>query len=142
VHRELLSGQEQVRVDDRGHHERPSEHAARGVEETFVAQERLTTLGDSTLRLGRGFHLTARPYDGDSALLDRFRVTLNFSDRPETLVVPFEAVKTFIDPSVKFGLKFDDQDSDEDDDGPDDDTPGGPPSKGAEVVRLDRFRKG
>lgn len=84
-------------------------------------------------------------FDDLAVMGDRFRVTLNFSDRPETLVVPFEAVKTFIDPSVKFGLKFDDQDAADDpeeDDGPDDDTPGGGAPKGAEVVRLDQFRKG
>ena len=45
---------------------------------------------------------------------DRFSVTLNFSDMPQTLVVPFEAVRTFVDPSVKFGLKFDGQEADED----------------------------
>jgi hypothetical protein len=92
---------------------------------------------------------------------DRFRVTLNFSNQPETLVVPFEAVKTFIDPSAKFGLKFDDHESDEmvldledieaieNDDTPDDEPPEGSPdgpSDGkprstADVVNLDRFRK-
>lgn len=89
---------------------------------------------------------------------DRFRVTLNFSNQPETLVIPLDAVKTFVDPSVKFGLKFDDHDEDEDaegearfqqnvaageieDDGPDEgpDGPGSRPS--ADVVSLDRFRK-
>ncbi len=45
---------------------------------------------------------------------DRFQVRLSFSERPETLVVPFAAVLTFIDPSVKFGLKFDEDDTDED----------------------------
>ncbi|MEO1273953.1 MAG: ClpXP protease specificity-enhancing factor SspB, partial [Pseudomonadota bacterium] len=49
-------------------------------------------------------------YEDLAVMADRFRVTLNFADQPETLVIPFEAVKTFIDPSVKFGLKFDDQD--------------------------------
>ena len=38
---------------------------------------------------------------------DRFQVTLNFSDSPRRLVIPFDAVKTFVDPSVEFGLKFD-----------------------------------
>jgi hypothetical protein len=85
---------------------------------------------------------------------DRFRVTLNFSNTPETLVIPFEAVKTFIDPSVKFGLKFDDQESDEmmldlevvpTEEPPDDDKPPKPdkkaPRSSADVVSLDRFRK-
>jgi hypothetical protein len=90
---------------------------------------------------------------------DRFRVTLNFSNQPEILVVPFEAVKTFIDPSAKFGLKFDDHDSDEmvldlddiadpeesGDEINDDEPPAGPddgqPRSSADVVNLDRFRK-
>ena len=94
---------------------------------------------------------------------DRFSLTLNFSNQPETLVIPFEAVKTFVDPSAKFGLKFDDQESDsmlldlsdieasngqEDNDGAettDDDNGDGPggatPPSSADVVSLDRFRK-
>jgi len=90
---------------------------------------------------------------------DRFRVTLNFSNQPEILVVPFEAVKTFIDPSAKFGLKFDDHDSDEmvldlddvadpeesGDEINDDEPPASPddskPRSSADVVNLDRFRK-
>ncbi|MEO1492867.1 MAG: ClpXP protease specificity-enhancing factor SspB [Pseudomonadota bacterium] len=43
---------------------------------------------------------------------DRFSVTLNFSDQPQTLVVPLDAIRTFVDPSVKFGVKFDAQDAD------------------------------
>lgn len=35
-----------------------------------------------------------------------FEVTLTFSKMPETLVVPWTAVKSFFDPSVKFGLQF------------------------------------
>ena len=96
-------------------------------------------------------------FDDLAVMGDRFRVTLNFSNKPETLVVPFEAVKTFIDPSVKFGLKFDDQDEEDEDetesaapapsaaeDGPgDDEPPGGGSGQGrGEVVSLDRFRKG
>ena len=70
-----------------------------------------------------------------------FRVTLNFGDNPEPLVIPFDAVRTFVDPSVEFGLRFethDDEDEDEDDDGPDDDPP---PPQDAQIVRLDKFRK-
>jgi hypothetical protein len=97
---------------------------------------------------------------GDLAVMDdRFTVTLNFSNQPETLVIPFESVKTFIDPSAKFGLKFDDHESDEivvtlddietegpdADDDDDDDTPpepgGSKPHPSADVVNLDRFRK-
>lgn len=88
---------------------------------------------------------------------DRFRVTLNFSNEPETLVVPFSAVKTFVDPSAKFGLKFDDHDSDEPQlevlsaglsrtgqvPGDDDEAEDGDdaPHPSADVVSLDRFRK-
>jgi hypothetical protein len=38
---------------------------------------------------------------------DRFSVTLSFNGRNERLVVPYEAVSAFADPSVKFGLQFD-----------------------------------
>ena len=35
-----------------------------------------------------------------------FEVTLSFSGKPETLIVPFAAVSQFSDPSVGFGLQF------------------------------------
>lgn len=73
-----------------------------------------------------------------------FSVTLNFGNQPEPLVIPFDAVRTFVDPSVEFGLRFethsdaeDDEDEDEDDDGDDDPTP----PRDAQVVSLDKFRK-
>lgn len=73
---------------------------------------------------------------------DGFSVTLNFGNQPEPLVVPFDAVRTFVDPSVEFGLRFetraeDEEEEDEDEDDGDDD----PPPHDAEIVRLDRFRK-
>jgi uncharacterized protein len=37
---------------------------------------------------------------------DRFEVKLSFGSVPEKLVVPFEAVKAFYDPSAQFGLQF------------------------------------
>jgi uncharacterized protein len=37
---------------------------------------------------------------------DRFEVELSFDNIPEKLVVPFAAVKGFLDPSVQFGLQF------------------------------------
>ena len=43
---------------------------------TFVAQDRLTTLGDVTLTLARGFYLTARPYNGDANNLGIYRAAL------------------------------------------------------------------
>lgn len=78
-----------------------------------------------------------------------FAVTLNFGDQPEPLYIPFDAIRTFVDPSVEFGLRFeapsdDDEDEDDEDDGDDDggDDPTPDPERhDAEVVRLDRWRK-
>ncbi|MEM1274587.1 MAG: ClpXP protease specificity-enhancing factor SspB [Pseudomonadota bacterium] len=79
-----------------------------------------------------------------------FDITLNFGDRPEPLRVPFEAILTFVDPSVEFGLRFETRADSEDDDPdgtPPSPSPDGPvngedsPSKDAEIVSLDRFRK-
>ena len=76
---------------------------------------------------------------------DGFAITLNFGDQPEPLYVPFDAISTFVDPSVEFGLRFETQgsaeeDADEapmhEDDGEDTETP-----REAEVVSLDKFRK-
>ncbi len=36
----------------------------------------------------------------------RFHVTLSFGGIPEKLTVPFSALTAFVDPSVKFGLQF------------------------------------
>lgn len=36
-----------------------------------------------------------------------FEVGLSFDGIPETLVIPFSAIKGFFDPSVQFGLQFD-----------------------------------
>jgi hypothetical protein len=80
---------------------------------------------------------------------DGFSVTLNFGDdRPEPLYIPFDAIKTFVDPSVEFGLRFetttsegdDDDEDDPDDTAPDPATPPGG-KHDAEVVSLDKFRK-
>ena len=35
-----------------------------------------------------------------------FSVTLSFQNKPERLVIPFEAITAFADPAVKFGLQF------------------------------------
>ena len=77
---------------------------------------------------------------------DRFSVSLSFGNRPATLVVPFDAVTTFADPSENFGLRFDaaESDAEEDGDGPGDGPPDDdpePPKGDAEVVSLDAFRK-
>ena len=37
---------------------------------------------------------------------EEFEVELSFDNVPEKLVVPFSAVKGFLDPSVQFGLQF------------------------------------
>lgn len=37
---------------------------------------------------------------------DRFEVELSFNEIPEKLVVPFAAIKGFLDPAVQFGLQF------------------------------------
>jgi hypothetical protein len=92
---------------------------------------------------------------------DRFEVGLSFGGIPERLVVPFNSIKSFFDPSVQFGLQFEPADTAE---APAAKLPAAPatspapmaltvpataenqeepakPSEGAEVVRLDRFRK-
>jgi hypothetical protein len=40
-----------------------------------------------------------------------FEVGLSFSGVPERLLVPFDSITTFFDPSVQFGLKFESQDA-------------------------------
>ena len=75
-----------------------------------------------------------------------FAITLNFGNSPEPLYIPFDSVRTFVDPSVEFGLRFETQDSDdeedEDGDAPDEaDDRAAPPEGGAEVVSLDKWRK-
>ncbi len=88
-----------------------------------------------------------------AVMKDRFTVTLNFGNVPEPIVIPFEAIKTFVDPSVEFGLRFDahpetgeELEPDGDDDGPPETgepkTPPEPIRRGeAEIVSLDKFRK-
>lgn len=44
---------------------------------------------------------------------DGFSVTLNFGDAPEPLYIPYDAIRTFVDPSVEFGLRFETQDGEE-----------------------------
>ncbi len=41
---------------------------------------------------------------------ERFEVKLTFDGIPERLVVPFAALKVFFDPSVRYGLQFEDTD--------------------------------
>jgi uncharacterized protein len=100
---------------------------------------------------------------------DRFEVGLSFGGIPERLAVPFSAIKSFFDPSVQFGLQF--EPTEAVGDAPATNLPAAPtpsalavpaaapaaaepaetaetaeeepakPGEGAEVVRLDRFRK-
>ncbi|MET4127075.1 ClpXP protease specificity-enhancing factor SspB [Roseovarius sp. MBR-6] len=73
---------------------------------------------------------------------DGFGITLNFGDAPEPLFIPYDAIRTFVDPSVEFGLRFETQESDaDDDDEEDEDSPEPDPHDGGEVVSLDKFRK-
>src|ERR1700684_103404 len=46
-----------------------------------------------------------------TVLDDQFEVGLSFGGIPERLVVPFNAVKSFFDPSVQFGLTFEASDA-------------------------------
>ncbi len=79
---------------------------------------------------------------------DGFSVTLNFGDSAEPLYIPYDAIKTFVDPSVEFGLRFETQEDDDDeadeDSGPEDSTDESASDEGhkdADVVSLDSFRK-
>ena len=95
---------------------------------------------------------------------DRFEVGLSFGGIPERLGVPFSAIKSFFDPSVQFGLQFEPTEGAGETPTnlpaapvpsalavpaaapaaekaePAEDEPA-KPGEGAEVVRLDRFRK-
>ena len=74
--------------------------------------------------------------------VDGFGVRMSFSSRPAELFIPFDAVKTFVDPSVEFGLKFDATEVEVPVDEPEPDTEEDEAPKGsAEVVSLDKFRK-
>jgi uncharacterized protein len=85
-------------------------------------------------------------YDDLEVNDEGFGVVLNFGNQPERLRIPFDAVRTFVDPSVEFGLRFESHEEDDDEEGEDDgdgsapDDPPDPPRE-AEVVRLDQFRK-
>ena len=92
---------------------------------------------------------------------DGFQITLNFGDNPEPLKIPYDALRTFVDPSVEFGLRFESQESDlhevvelpDLDDAPEADAEQVKPAasnstavedeekKKGDVVSLDAFRK-
>ncbi len=52
-------------------------------------------------------------YDRLEVTEDGFSVTLNFGDQPEPLYIPYDAIKTFVDPSVEFGLRFEAHEAEE-----------------------------
>jgi len=83
-------------------------------------------------------------YEGLDISNEGFSVTLNFGDAPERLYVPYDAIRTFVDPSVEFGLRFETQETESDADDPSadpDDIEVVPDKTEAEVVSLDSFRK-
>ncbi len=85
-------------------------------------------------------------YDDLEVNDDGFSVTLNFGDTPEHLVIPYEAILTFVDPSVEFGLRFETNEEDEDkgEDKPvdsEESNEDGTKKETGQVVSLDNFRK-
>lgn len=87
-------------------------------------------------------------FDNLKATETGFEVDLSFDGRPETLVIPFSAIKGFFDPSVQFGLQFDvemTKPTAPDTPPPAPHTPpekpGPAPEPGEKVVSLDAFRK-
>ena len=86
-------------------------------------------------------------YDNLEVTDEGFSVTLNFGDAPEPIYIPYDAIKTFVDPSVEFGLRFEAAEDEEDEDDEDldlpeeDEAPEGAAKPDADVVSLDSFRK-
>ncbi len=86
-------------------------------------------------------------YDNLEVTDEGFSITLNFGDSPEPIYVPYDAIKTFVDPSVEFGLRFEAAEDDEDEDETTIETPDAPAPpqeeerSDADVVSLDSFRK-
>lgn len=81
-----------------------------------------------------------------AVMKDRFTVTLNFGNVPEPIVVPFEAIKTFVDPSVEFGLRFEAHEGEAGAEAPVQEPelvaePAPLKPGDAQVVSLDKFRK-
>ena len=85
-------------------------------------------------------------YDDLEVKDDGFSVTLNFGDTPEHLVIPYEAILTFVDPSVEFGLRFESNEEDEDSDKQkptvsEESNKDETKKETGQVVSLDNFRK-
>jgi len=77
----------------------------------------------------------------------KFSVTVSFQNRPEQLTIPFAAITSFADPSVKFGLQFELPAAEQRETAalpskvPVEEAPKPPPRQAAEIVTLDKFRK-
>jgi hypothetical protein len=112
--------------------------------------------GHLRARYPREMMIVLQEWFEDLAVMkDRFSVTLSFGNVPESLVVPFDAVKTFVDPSVEIGFKFEEAPEDAPAEAPagaQAGTAAGKPEKApppaplatagqGEVVSLDKFRK-
>ena len=83
-------------------------------------------------------------FDGLDVKKDGFSITLNFGDQPEPLVTPFLSILTFVDPSVEFGLKFENIKNEEQIETTTEAemvTIENNDKKDAEIVSLDSFRK-
>lgn len=85
-------------------------------------------------------------FDGLKVDRDGFAITLNFGEQPEPLYIPFDSIRTFVDPSVNFGLRFETQDDAGGEEEPPaaDPVPAKVPAEArpdAEVVSLDKWRK-
>jgi uncharacterized protein len=78
---------------------------------------------------------------------EKFSVTVSFQNRPEQLTIPFAAITSFADPSVKFGLQFELPAAKPREEAalpakvPAEEAPKPPPRQAAEIVTLDKFRK-
>ncbi|WP_300030507.1 ClpXP protease specificity-enhancing factor SspB [uncultured Roseobacter sp.] len=102
-------------------------------------------------------------YDNLDVGEEGFAVTLNFGDAPEPLYIPYDAIRTFVDPSVEFGLRFETQQEDDEEETQGDEDTAAPAklpatrrkdakaeepaseedaeAGEAEIVSLDSFRK-
>ena len=84
-------------------------------------------------------------FDNLNVTDEGFTITLNFGDNPETLYIPYDAIQTFVDPSVEFGLRFaDPEETNASIEAPMDVMAEDEPAEerqDAEVVSLDQFRK-
>jgi uncharacterized protein len=78
---------------------------------------------------------------------EKFSVTVSFQNRPEQLTIPFAAITSFADPSVKFGLQFELPAAKPREGAalpakaPAEEASKPPPRQAAEIVTLDKFRK-